>query len=229
MAIEAVVFDMDGVLIDSAAAHYDSWCRLAEELGRQVTPEQFAATFGRQNRDIIPLLFGPDPAPQRVEQLSERKEAIYRELVRGRLQAIEGAVELVRACHQAGFALAVGSSGHPLNIDLALSELRLTECFRVVVHGGDVLRGKPDPQVFLLAAERLGVSPSKCAVIEDAPSGIEAALRGGMAAIGLTSMHTAGALERAHLVVDSLRDLTPDAIGGLSPRGNAPGGSAAGA
>jgi beta-phosphoglucomutase len=220
MAIRAVIFDMDGVLIDSAAAHYQSWCRLAAELGRQVTPEQFSATFGRQNRDIIPLLFGEDLDADRVVELGERKEALYRDLVRGCIPAIEGAVDLARGCHRAGMKLAVGSSGHPLNIKLALDELGIAGIVETVVHGGEVSRGKPDPQVFLLAAERLAVEPPACAVIEDAPSGIDAALAAGMAAIGITTQHPAERLAHAHRIVDRLAELDPLQIASMRGGGD---------
>ena len=211
MPITAVIFDLDGVLIDSAGAHHESWGLLAAELGTQVTQEQFLGTFGRQNRDIIPLFFGPDLQERRVAELSERKEALYRDLVRGRIQPIAGAVELVQACKRAGLRLAIGSSAHPANIDLALQELGVTECFDAIVHGHDVTRGKPDPQVFLLAAQRLGVAPAACAVIEDAPSGVQAARAAGMTAVGLTTHHSPERLSDAHRVIESLAELTPAA------------------
>ena len=204
---------MDGVLIDSGDAHLESWMILARELGAGVSQDEFFATFGRPNRDIIPVLFGRElgeaPTSKRIDELSERKETLYRELVRGRIPPIDGAVNLVRACHAAGLRLAVGSSGHPENIALALDELGLAGLFEVVVDGHDVTRGKPDPQVFLLAAERLGVAPAACAVVEDAPSGIAAARAAGMVAIGLTTHHAPEALVGAHLVVDRLAELTP--------------------
>ncbi|MHC4065237.1 MAG: HAD family hydrolase [Planctomycetota bacterium] len=212
MAIAAMIFDLDGVLIDSAAPHHESWRLLAGELGARVTEEQFLTTFGRQNRDIIPLLFGDHLSDKRVGELSERKEAIYRDLVRGRIQPIAGAVELARGCRRAGLKLAVGSSGHPANIDLALQELGIAECFDVIVHGNEVTRGKPDPQVFLTAAQRLELPPADCAVIEDAPSGVQAALAAGMTAIGLTTHHPRERLSAAHRVIDSLLELTPQGI-----------------
>lgn len=160
MPISAVIFDMDGVLIDSAEAHLESWRLLAAELGCEVTEQQFATSFGRQNRDIVPLLLGGDLDEDRVRQLGSRKEALYRDLVRGRVQAIDGAVDLVRRCRRAGLKLAVGSSAPPENIELVLDELGIADCFDVIVHDGDVGRGKPDPQVFLIAARRLGLAPA---------------------------------------------------------------------
>ena len=141
-----------------------------------------------------------------------RKEALYRDLVRGRVQAIDGAVDLVRRCRQAGLKLAVGSSAPPENIQLVLDELGIADCFDVIVHDGDVGRGKPDPQVFLIAARRLGLAPARCAVIEDAPTGIQAALAAGMIVIGLTTHHPPERLADAHRVVDRLDVLSPQQI-----------------
>lgn len=203
---------MDGVLIDSAEAHLESWRLLAAELGCEVTEQQFAASFGRQNRDIVPLLFGADLDEDRVRQLGSRKEALYRDLVRGRVQAVDGAVDLVRRCRQAGLKLAVGSSAPPENIELVLDELGIADCFDVIVHDGDVSRGKPDPQVFLIAARRLGLAPARCAVIEDAPTGVQAALAAGMVVIGLTTHHPPERLAGAHRVVDRLDVLSPQQI-----------------
>lgn len=216
MSITVVIFDMDGVLIDSSAAHFESWRRLASDLGAKVTQAQFGSTFGRQNRDIIPLLFGGSLSTHRVAELGEIKERYYRELVKDDVPVLPGAADLIRSCHGTGLRLAVGSSGHPENIAMALRVLGVDELIECVVTGEDVTVGKPDPQVFLMAAERLGVSPSSCVVIEDAPAGIDAALAAGMRAIGVTTGHPRERLAHAHLVVDGLNDLDPQRIRDLS-------------
>ena len=209
MPIHGVIFDMDGVLIDSAAAHLQSWRRLADEIGRSITDEQFRASFGRQNFDIIPAFFGADLSRERVVELGERKEAVYRDIVRGRVPAMPGAAELVRACRDDGLRLAVGSSGHPLNIHLALEEMGILECFDVLISGADVARGKPDPQVFLLAADGLQLPAPDCVVIEDAPSGVAAARAASMYVVAVTSTHPPKAFPDADLVVATIGDLTP--------------------
>ena len=215
MSLQAVIFDLDGVLIDSADAHLRSWQELAAEIGGHITQDQFLSTFGRQNRDIIPSLFGIDHAEE-VERLGERKEALYRDHIRGQVPACDHAADLVGECATAGLKVAVGSSGHPLNIEIALQEMGIAHCFDTVVTGHDVTRGKPDPEVFLLAAERLSVDPRACVVIEDAPAGIAAALAGGMLAVGITTGHSAEALAGAHLVVDSLAELSPSSLAELA-------------
>lgn len=219
MPIQGVIFDLDGVIIDSASAHLESWRRLAGKYRLDVGQRQFSDTFGRRNHDIIPLLWGRAPSQEQVERLSDEKEAVYRDLVRGRIASIAmpGAVSLIRDCHASGLRLAIGSSTPPENVELALSELGLTDCFRVRITSRDVTRGKPAPDVFLAAAEGIGVAPRECAVIEDAPAGIEAAIAAGCAAVGLTSHHSREHLIRAHLVVESLSELSSDRLRSLGP------------
>ncbi len=207
-----MIYDLDGVLIDSSDAHFESWRRLARELSCEVTREQFRSTFGRQNRDIIPLLFGEDLGQQRINELGETKERYYRENIKDHVPVLPGAAELVRSCHDSGLACAIGSSAHPENIAITLRAMGVEDIVRAVVSGHDVTKGKPDPQVFLLAAERLKVLPKNCVVIEDAPAGIEAALAAGMFAVGVTTEHPRERLAHAHRVVDSLAELSPDIL-----------------
>lgn len=212
-----VIFDMDGVLIDSYRAHFESWRIIAAEEGLEITEEEFAKTFGRTSREIIAALWGehtPDEA--KIRELDERKEAAFRDLLRDHFPIMPGAPELLDALHEAGFALAIGSSGPPENVALTLEKLGRGHLFGAVITGQDVTRGKPDPQVFLLAAERLALPPQQCAVVEDAPPGVEAAHRAGMVAVGLVSTgRTREMLAAADLVVDSLSELSPEVFRSL--------------
>lgn len=209
--MSGLIFDMDGVLIDSAEPHWQSWKLLAEELGHELQEDAFIQTFGRQNRDIIPLFFGHDDINS-IRRLGDRKEELYRDLIRDRIPAMDGAVDLVVACHEAGFTLAVGSSGPPENIDTVLRGLRIERYFNTVITSKQATRGKPDPQVFQLAAAGIGIAPHDCAVIEDAPAGVEAALAAGAAAIALIGTHPRTAFTAAHQVIASLQELSPQSI-----------------
>lgn len=210
-----VIFDMDGVLVDSYAPHLESWRALAAEIGASVSNEQFDHTFGRTSREIIRMLFGEHRTADEVRRLDERKEAIYRDLVRGRVPEMPGAAPFVRALHAEGWRLAIGSSGPAENVALVAHELRLDQYLQARVTGADVTRGKPDPQVFLLAAEKLHLSPDRCVVVEDAPVGIEAARRAGCKAVALTSTHPRSAFADADRVVDALAELSPLVLAGL--------------
>ncbi len=204
-----VIFDMDGVLVDSADAHLMSWKQMAEEHGLSVSESQVTDTFGRQNRDIIPILFG-DVSPTRLQTLSDRKEEIYRELVRGKAPVVDGAVALVLSLADCGAKLAIGSSAPRANIDLVLSEMSLAECFDAIVSGDEVTRGKPNPEVFAMACQRLRMEPSCCVVIEDAPAGVTAAVRAGALGVAVAIYHPRSAFDGAALTVDRLSDLSAD-------------------
>jgi beta-phosphoglucomutase len=182
------------------------------ELGLEYTEQDFAKDFGRTSRDILARRFGADVADTRVRELDVRKEAIFRDAIRNSFPAMDGARELIDALSADHFRLAVGSSGPPENIALCLEKLERGSKFGAVVTGQDVTRGKPDPQVFQIAAERLDVEPANCVVVEDAVHGITAANNAGMSSVGLTGTVTREQLGSAKIVVDSLRELTPELL-----------------
>ncbi|MEK6674608.1 MAG: HAD family phosphatase [Planctomycetota bacterium] len=184
----AVVFDMDGVLVDSAEPHFQSWCKLADEIGSTITREQYRITFGRQNRDVIPLLFGEE-FRGRAATLSERKEAIYRDIVRHKPPVFPGVVELIRALHERAVPLAVGSSGPHANIKLILETAGIRHFFAAVVGEEDICRGKPAPDVFIEVSKRLDLPPQRCVVLEDAPAGVQAAKAASMRVVAVLSTH----------------------------------------
>src|SRR4051812_34997192 len=218
MSTLGVIFDMDGVLVDSYDAHFVSWLRLYGELGVAYSEAEFAADFGRTSRDILRRRFGEEFSLEEIRKLDERKEALFREVLQDDFPTMDGAVELIDSLAADGFLMAVGSSGPPENIALCLENLGRREKFAAVVTGADVLRGKPDPQVFQLAASRLGMPADSCAVVEDAVHGVEAANRAGMLSIGMTGTVERDQLSSAALVVDSLRELSPTWIRELISR-----------
>ena len=213
----AVIFDMDGVLVDSYQPHFQSWQRLADENGLEMPERQFAETFGRTSREIIEQLWQSRSFnDHQILALDARKEALYRQIIEEDFPAMDGAEDLLLALDRAGFVLAVGSSGPPENVALALDKLGQRRLFGAVVTGADVTRGKPDPQVFTLAAKQLGIEPSQCAVIEDSPYGIAAANSAGMTSVGvLSNPNVTTSLDAADTTVRTLRDLSPSMIAEL--------------
>jgi beta-phosphoglucomutase len=212
--IYAAIFDMDGVLIDTYHAHYQSWLAMAQREGLNFTEEEFAPTFGRTSREIIAHFWG-DGRYNDVEiaALDAEKEAAFRKIIDKDFPAMPGIHKLLTDLKVSGWKLAVGSSGPPENVDMALDRLGKRDLFDAVVTGMDVTRGKPDPQVFLLAAKRLGVPPPRCIVIEDARPGVAAAHAAGMAAVGLVSTgRTRVELAAADLVVGSLKEISPEVL-----------------
>ena len=209
-----IIFDMDGVLVDSYASHLESWRQLAAEHGRTLTDAQIGSTFGRTSRDIIRLLFEVED-PGEIHKLDQRKESLYRDLIRGRVPAMPGAVELVNACRDAGFKLAVGSSGPSENVSLVCNGMGLRGLFDAIVTGDDITHGKPDPEVFLTAAARLDVKPQLCVVIEDAPVGVAAARNAGMKCVGLVGTYPRETLKDATAIAESLNEIGVKMLSGL--------------
>lgn len=208
-----VIFDMDGVLVDSFQAHFESWQSLANEVGVTYSADAFHRTFGRTGREIIREEWGRTDWPlDHVDQLVDRKEVLYRDLVEREFPAMDGASDLIGSLAAAGSRIAIGSSGPRENVELAIERLAVRR-LAAWVTGHDVTRGKPDPEVFLKAADRMALAPGRCIVVEDSPPGIEAARRAGMACVGVISTgHTPADAVGAALAVRSLRELTPESL-----------------
>lgn len=185
-AQRAVIFDLDGVLVDSAPFHLEAWRQWAREthVQRPLTRAWFHQTFGLRNDAIFATLFPRPLTPEEVRAHSARKETLFRKLAQGKLRPLPGARELVKALHQVGFRLAVGTSTSSENLELILEELELSPYFATRVSGLDVQQGKPDPEVFLRAAQLLKVPIRECVVIEDSEAGVEAARRRSRAGSG---------------------------------------------
>ncbi|HWY88086.1 MAG TPA: HAD family phosphatase [Gemmataceae bacterium] len=217
--IQAVLWDVDGTLVDTAELHFEAWCALAQELNKPFTRADFAGTFGWRNPEIIPRLFGAHYSADEIAALGNRKEDLYRAEARKGVALLPGVRSLLEGLHQAGVRQAIGSSAPRANIDMILDLTETRAFLPVVVAMEDTERGKPDPEVFLIGARRLGVAPDRCLVLEDAPVGIQAAKAGGMRAVGVTFVghHSAESLGRAgaDLVVASLATVTPGLVQGI--------------
>jgi HAD superfamily hydrolase (TIGR01509 family) len=205
----AVLWDLDGVICDSADLHYLSWVEALNEHGIPFSRQVFNQTFGMNNTGVIKQLLG-DPAPELLEAISGRKEILFRQALPGHLSPLPGVEEWLERLSMQGISMAVASSAPLANILLALDELGLRLYFEAIVSVAG-RQGKPDPLVFLEAAEKLKMPPERCIVIEDALAGLEAARRAGMRCIAVTTTNPAEALQGADLVVERL-DLLPDNI-----------------
>lgn len=204
----AAIWDMDGTLVDTAALHFAAWRDVCGELGRDFTRDDFAATFGLRNPEIMDKLFPGRFSPAEVDAIGGRKEELYRAAARSGVELLPGVAALMEGLKRAGFRQAIGSSAPRANLELILEITGISEYLGAVVGMEDTTRGKPDPQVFLAGAERLGVAPARCVVFEDAPAGVEAARAGGMRCVAVTfsAHHPEERLRRAgaDLVVGSL-------------------------
>lgn len=209
----AVLWDLDGTLLDSEEYHWLSWKEAMASLGRPITREQFLATFGLRNDEILPRWLGAGATREEIDRVSRGKETLYRKLLReGGVAPLAGAAEWVRRLQREGWLQAIASSAPRANVDVVLEVLGMASFFQAVVSAEDVTAGKPDPQVFLTAAARLNVASQFCIVVEDSPMGIEAARRAGMHCIGVSRNSR---LAAADLAVTSLDQLPQDAFTAL--------------
>jgi HAD superfamily hydrolase (TIGR01509 family) len=212
------LFDWDGVVIDSSRHHEESWERLARELAKPLPPGHFKTGFGRKNEFIIPNLLQWTSDVDEVRRISLRKEALYREVVaEWGLEPLPGVRVWLERLRAAGVPCAIGSSTHRANIDLSLGLIGLGEFFSGVVTAEDVSHGKPDPEVFVKAAQSIGREPVRCVVFEDALVGIEAARAGGMKVIGVATTHPASELGAADRVVHRLDEMQPAELAAWFP------------
>lgn len=204
--IQAVIWDLDGVIIDSADEHRRAWQRLAREEGVPFTDADFWATFGKRNDAILAEKWGPLSAAE-AQILADRKEAYFRELIRETVAPLPGAMELMRELHEAKYAQALASSTPIENIQLISDALGLERYLSVLVSGETVLHGKPAPDIFLKAASKLGIPPQLCLVIEDAVAGVEAAHAAGMRCISVAGERDLPGLRKAELMVKTLKEV----------------------
>jgi len=210
----AVLWDLDGTLVDSEEYHWQSWRDILAPERLSITYEQFLASFGMKNDPIMRNWLADGYTPERSRRLSEAKEADYRRLVAAHgLQPLPGAHEWLAALHAAGWKQAIVTSAPAANADVMLRALGVGGLFETVVTAEDVSIGKPDPEVFLTAASRLGVPAARCIVVEDAATGAEGARRAGMTCVGVNGRVALA----ADVVVRSLTELPADVFDRLVP------------
>ena len=204
----AVIFDLDGVLVDTSEFHKQSWYDLAEKEGFAMTDELFYTTFGMQNYQIIPKLARCDIPAEQLDRLGDGKEQRYRELIKGHLTLMPGVKDLLDGLKAAGFLLAIGSSAPLENVTFVLDQTGSTDIFDAFATAEDVQNGKPAPDTFLKAAEKLSIPPAYCVVVEDAVQGVHAGKNARMTVVAVTTTRARGDLKDADLIVDSLTELS---------------------
>jgi beta-phosphoglucomutase family hydrolase len=210
----AVIWDMDGVLVDTRELHYLAWSQVLTEHGISLTSEMFREVFGMSNVGTLKRLLASDTDPVTLLLVAERKEALFRESARGRVQPLPGVRFWLELLTRDGVAQAIASSGPLENIQMLVSELGISAHFAAIVSGAD-LPSKPDPAVFLAAAEALGISAERCVVVEDSPAGVEGAKRASMKCIAVLTTSAESALYGADVIVADLESFEPGALANI--------------
>ncbi len=203
---KAFIWDMDGVLVDSAHNHYEAWRDTFAARGITYTEEQFKRFFGARNDYTIRHVM-PHASEKDIRDIEDEKERRFRDSARRGISLLGGALKLLRIMKKGHFQLALGTSAPLENYRVVAPILGLEEYFDVVVTGDDVTHGKPDPEIYLIAAERLQIEPAHCTVFEDSPLGVESAKQAGMKCVAITNTHPTTALQQADRVIASLEEI----------------------
>ncbi|HEY8559597.1 MAG TPA: HAD family phosphatase [Pyrinomonadaceae bacterium] len=209
----AFIFDMDGTLVDNMRFHTEAWGRMLAENGVAMNAHDFLVkTAGKTNREILPGVFG-ELTDERIDELGERKESLYRELFLPERKTLPGALEFLEEAQKLGVKMAVATAAPVANMEFILDGLDLRRFFGAITTAADIANGKPDPEIFLVSAEKLGVEPENCIVFEDAIGGFEAARRARMKSIGIATVNSIEEILKLDSVVEAHRDFS-----GLSPQ-----------
>ncbi len=206
--LEAVLWDMDGVIADTAEYHYRAWQGVFGERGVSFNREDFMRHFGQRHDTIIRFALGNNLTPEEFNAITEVKQANYRRMVADNIIPLPGAIDLLKSLKKHGIKSAIASSAVPKNIEVIINGLGIESYFQAIACGTEVKEGKPSPLIFLRAAEKLKVKPDSCVVIEDAIAGVAAARRAGMKCVAVTNSHPKDSLKDADLIVDSLESVS---------------------
>lgn len=207
-SFKAVIFDMDGTMINNTRHHIRAWQEFLKRHGIVLSDEEYRQKIaGKKNDDIVKILFGEHVSPEEAKRLGDEKESIYRELYAPDIKEVQGLKVLVEELQHRSVRLAIATTANSANRDFALDSLNLQGQFEIILGEEHVKNGKPDPEIYLSTAKKLGVEPRECLVFEDSPSGVEAAKTAGMTVVGLLTMHSPGELTRADYLIHDFSEL----------------------
>ena len=207
---KAVIWDMDGVIVDTAQYHHKGWQIVFLKRGANYTKEDFRRNTGKRSDSIIRSILGEKIAQGEIIAITREKDENFRQLMGQNIRPFPGVLKLITSLKEHGFKIAIASSAPMENIQLITRSLKIHNRFDAIISGWEVTKGKPDPQTFLLAAEKLGVKAEDCIVIEDAIAGVTASKRADMRCIAVTNTTSREELREADLIIDTLEEITID-------------------
>jgi|WetSurMetagenome_2_1015567.scaffolds.fasta_scaffold303352_1 beta-phosphoglucomutase len=206
----AVLWDLDGTLVDTGNLHFSTWKSILKPYGREITYDEFAHTFGLNNTAVMNFWFD-SPSAEFIEELSSEKEAFFRQHIRGNVTVLPGVIEWLKRFQSWGWPMAIASSAPMVNIEALVDAAEIRPYFDRIL-SAESMPSKPNPDVFLEGARQLGMPISRCVVFEDAPAGVEGACRASMKSVAVLTTHPAENLSNATLIVPSLENLTPELL-----------------
>lgn len=203
---KAVIFDLDGTLIDNNSYHLKSWKKYLENIGRNISDEEYNENFnGRTNKDVIEYIYGANLSDEDILKYSLEKEALYREIYQPFIEPVKGLITLLEILQSKNIPMAIATSGIQPNIDFMFEHLPVKKYFKVIVNSSHIKKGKPDPEIYIKTASLLGVDPKNCLVFEDAVVGINSAKTAGMKVIAIATTHPKEELKGADMIIDDYK------------------------
>jgi beta-phosphoglucomutase family hydrolase len=213
MTTFAIIFDMDGVIADTGDMHEKAWFAYCEKYNIRITSELFRRKlFGRSNKETFKILLHREIDDEELTALVDEKEALYRKLAKGNLRATPGLKSFLKDAQNKDIPMCVASSAPAINVEFTLKETGTEKFFKHFTSAEEVAKSKPDPEIFLLAAKKLGFQPDKCLVFEDSFAGIEAATRANMQLITVASTHKREELPESHRTIEDFTEISTKEI-----------------
>jgi beta-phosphoglucomutase family hydrolase len=208
----AAIFDMDGVIVDNMKYHKKAWEMFLKKHVPGMDVEEFSKHFGKVNKDLLKIVFKREVSKEEESRLGEEKEALYREIYADDISPVEGLVGFLKELNENGVKAAVASAAPKINVDFVFEKTGLRQYFDVSIDANDVTHGKPDPEIYLKAAEKLNCLPEACLVFEDSIPGIQAGRNAGMKVIGVATSHPAEKLIDTELVIMDFTEINMDIV-----------------
>ena len=206
----AVIFDLDGVIVDNMKYHKLAWKKFLEKYAASININTFSRHFGKRNEVLLDMVFNHRLSPEEVKKYGEEKESLYRELYAEDIETIPGLLEFLKVLKKKKIKTAVASAAPPVNVDFVLDKTGIREFFNVVMNAEDVKKGKPDPEIYIKTSQLLACSPRSCLVFEDSIPGLQAAKNAGMKVAALTTTYPPAELWDADFIIDDFTEVDLD-------------------
>ncbi|HAI83331.1 MAG TPA: HAD family phosphatase [Chitinophagaceae bacterium] len=206
----AAIFDLDGTMVDNNPFHIKAWQAFYERRGRILTEADYKTHInGRTNADVVKWVFEGEPITDAdIAAYTDEKESLYRDIYADYIKPVHGLLPWLHQLQQHAIPIAMATSGIPDNINFFFQHVPVQPFFSLVVNGTQIKKGKPDPEIYTLTAQKLGVNPTACVAFEDSVPGVQSALAAGMKVVAVTTTHTAAELSMAHAIIPDFSNLT---------------------
>ena len=216
--IKAVIFDLDGTLLDNNEVHFKAWKKYLKDSGLEMSDDDFKKNIsGRTNKDAVAHIYKKELTEEEASVYYLKKEEIYRKMYEADIEPITGLHDFLKDLDNHGIIMAIATSGIQVNIDFMFDYVPIKKYFKKIISSADISKGKPDPEIFLKAAEALNIPPENCIVFEDSIAGVWSGKSAGMKVVALTTTHAPEELKEADLVIKDYTEINFKRLMTLQP------------